>query len=109
MPLAGSPFKSSAGVSLKKMPEPISHKICVLYNAEGAILHIHRVVTLLGGRTVPDEEVEARAKELASEAGHDIAVLHTLRVAAERYDRLATYRVDVAKKELVRTHLRRPS
>jgi hypothetical protein len=89
---------------MDKKQQPILDKICVLYNREGRIVHTHREVTMPGGRTVTDDEVEAHGKELATAAGHDIRALSALRVAAEDYDESSAYRVDVEKKELVKQH-----
>jgi hypothetical protein len=82
--------------------KPISNKICVLYNSDGRIVHVHREVTLLGGQIFTDAEIEARARKLAMAQGHDTDALSALRIAGNDYERSAVYRVDVATKELVK-------
>jgi len=69
------------------MPETVSDKICVLYDpSDGRIVHTHRSTTLASGKIKSDEEIEARAREIATEAGHDVKALHILHLAPEAYD-----------------------
>ena len=64
-------------------------------------MYHHRVVTFPGRRIVAEQEVETRAKERATAAGHDITGLRALVVDGEKYNSSVPYRVDVAKKALV--------
>ena len=80
-----------------------SETVCVLYGlSDGHIVHTHFVITLHGGQTVTEQDIEIRAKERAKQAGHSLEGLGTLQVAAQHYERGAAYRVDVARKELVK-------
>ena len=48
-----------------KFGEPISHKICVIYDpANGGVIHTHEVLTFPGGRQVTDADAEAEALAL---------------------------------------------
>jgi hypothetical protein len=53
-----------------------------------------------GGHDVSDEALEARAKDMAKRAGHDIIGLSTLRARGEDCDGSSQYRVDLAMKKL---------
>lgn len=80
---------------------PVSKKTCVLYDPQnGSVVHTHSVVVMPGGRDVTDQELEERAKDRAKRAGHDIANLRTLPVAAEDCDGSSMYRVDLTTRKL---------
>jgi hypothetical protein len=88
--------------------QPVFNKVCVLYDPkDGRVVHTHRVLTMPGGEDVSDEELEARAKDMAHRAGHDVTSLWTLRVPGEECDGSSQYRVDLAMNKLQK--LERPS
>jgi hypothetical protein len=87
------------------MNRPVSNTLCVLYDQGGKIAHTHRVLTFLGGRIVPEQEIEGRAKECAQAPGHDTSRLNTLLIPGEGQDNLSNYRIDVSKKELVKAQI----
>jgi hypothetical protein len=83
--------------------QPIhSTKDCVVYDAAtGQIRHVHRVVTFVGGREPPEQEIEADALravgKLRTHQG-DLLVLH---LGTETVEPDRKYRVDPAKKVLI--------
>ena len=84
---------------LAKKPGP--GKICVLYDPQdGRVIHTHRVITFPGGQEVTDSEAGARAKERATQAGHDVRSVGTLLVADDDCDGSSLYHVDVAEGKL---------
>jgi len=83
--------------------KPESEHACVLYDPkDGRIVHTHCIVTLPGGQKVTHKEVEARAKEVAKQAGHDIGELSVMHFAADAYDASTVYHVDLTTKQLVK-------
>jgi hypothetical protein len=86
----------------KSRLETVAEKVCVLYDSTGRIVLTNFVVTLSGGRTATDAEVEARARQRAEGLGHDPASLSALHVAAKDCADSAVYRVDVATKKLLK-------
>jgi hypothetical protein len=89
------------------MNEPISDKVCVLYDPrDGRIVHTHRVLTMPGGQEVSDTELEARAKDRANHMKRDLRGLATLSFKGEECDGSSRYRVDLTTKKL--TKLDRP-
>ena len=82
--------------------QPEDEKICVLYNlATGRIVHMHRVITLPGGRKVDDAEMERRIRERSVSTGRDGSGLGVLHVDPNTYKMGAVYQVDVGAKKLV--------
>jgi hypothetical protein len=74
---------------------------CVVYDpSTGQIRHVHRAITLAGGKHPTHAQLEARAMERARAHGVDVIGLKVLRVSGE-YDPMRKYRVDVAKLSLV--------
>jgi len=83
--------------------KPIAEKTCVLYDpSDGRILHTHQVLTFPGGRTVTDDEVEARARARSTHMGKPATALHVLHIAAMEHDGASVYRVDLRAKKLVK-------
>jgi hypothetical protein len=95
-------FKFWCGVAMEdRLVTVETQKICVLYDPmEGRVVHTHMVVSLPGGRAFSDDEVEARARERASDAGLDVDGLRALKVAADAYDNSEVYVVDTATAQL---------
>ncbi len=67
------------------VPEHVS--VCVLFDEKGRMVHTHEVVTLPGGRRVPQHEVEARAFERAKRLGRKVSSLRALHVPPEKFER----------------------
>lgn len=84
---------------------------CVLFDPKtGEIRHLHRVVTLVGADETPEKEMADRALRLAKEAGIDCAALEVLHVDAGRFAPGQAYKVDTAKRRLVKVRgPRRPA
>ena len=82
------------------MIAPEHRSVCVLFDESGEIVHTHEVITLPGGRRVPQDEVEARAIERAKKRGRDVAGLHVLHVPPEKIVAGQRYTVDPATREL---------
>jgi hypothetical protein len=87
---------------------PQSDRLCILYNRDGHILHIHRVVSFYGSPSVT-EDIETAARARAKAAGHDVTTLSALEIAGEQYDGSSLYHVDVARKQLVKTNETTPA
>jgi hypothetical protein len=87
----------------KEILKPESDKLCILYNQDGYILHIHRVVSFPGSHTMTAGDIEVAAKARASKAGHDVSKLSALQVSGDKYDGSSLYYVDTKRKELVKT------
>ena len=83
-----------------ELRERISNKVCVLHDATGRVVHIHRAVTLAGGRIMTDDELKERTRERAKAAGLDVSALSTLQVDGEKHEDLCNYRVDIATGQL---------
>jgi hypothetical protein len=82
--------------------EPESVQTCVIFDpATGRIVHTHHVVTLPGATSASPEEVEQRAWQRASAAGHDPSALRAIHVDSEQLNRSASYRVDVTTLKLI--------
>jgi hypothetical protein len=79
-----------------------SVKCCVLFNPkDGAILHMHRVVTMEGAADTPDEVVAERTRQLAKGFGLDVASLELLHVDANLLQPDVKYTVDLDKRSLI--------
>ena len=79
-----------------KFGEPISHKICVIYDpAKGEVIQTHEVLTFPGGRQVTDADAEAEALALlARRTGKDVSGFGVLHVPCGEYQRGVRYRVN---------------
>jgi hypothetical protein len=86
-----------------KLGEPISHKICVIYDpANGAVIHTHEVLTFPGGRQVTDADTEAEALAmLARRSGKDMSGFGVLHVPPGEYQRSARHRVELPSRRLI--------
>jgi hypothetical protein len=51
--------------STKGMPKVVSEKLCVVYDAKGKVVHMHKVSTMEGAVTPSDDLIKARALEHA--------------------------------------------
>jgi hypothetical protein len=81
---------------------PAKEKVGVIYHPlNGGIVHTHRIVTPTSLQVLPDGELEARMRTVATQLGHDVTGLATLTIAAEAYDPSARYKVDVTTHQLV--------
>jgi hypothetical protein len=79
-----------------------SVKCCVLFDPKnGAILHMHRVVTMEGAAETPDKLVEERTRQLAEGLGLDVASLELLHVDAKVIQPGVKYTVDRGKRSLI--------
>ena len=80
-----------------------SVKCCVLFDRkDGAIRHVHHVVTIQGAAETPDSEVEKRALKLARELGIDTKQTQLIHVDAQALDPQARYKVDPKTRKLIR-------
>jgi hypothetical protein len=83
-------------------PRVLSEKCCVLFDPkDGAILHVHRVVTMEGAAETPDHLLEARARQLAKGFGLDVASLELLHVDPTVIQPGVKYTVDQGKRCLI--------
>jgi len=90
----------------------VAERVCVVYQSKnGEIVHTHWAVTLRGGVTRKDQEIEARALELAlsSAKGRDGSKMKTLLVDPEHFEPFKTYKVHIKKRQLVEVKRRRKS
>jgi hypothetical protein len=80
-----------------------SIKTCVVYDAaSGRIHHSHSVLTLVGGREPPEDEIGQDAvRTLRSRRNPPAGELHVLHVPHESLDPNQRYRVDHAKRIVV--------
>jgi hypothetical protein len=88
----------------------VAERVCVVYHPDtGEIVHIHQAVTLRGGATRAEQEIEARALELAlsSVKGRDRSKMKTLLVEPKHFERFKTYKVDIKKRHLVEVKRKR--
>ena len=76
-----------------KFGEPISHKICVIYDpAKGEVIQTHEVLTFPGGRQVTDADAEAEALALlARRTGKDVSGFGVLHVPCGECQRGVRY------------------
>lgn len=83
---------------------------CVLYDSrDGKIVHVYRNETFPGGRKKTDNEMAARATELAKRAGQDTTQLGILHVPPNGLEPGKVYKVDLGSKKLVGApHRRKP-
>jgi hypothetical protein len=84
------------------LAKPIADNVCILYDRTGEIVYKHQIVTIRGGRKIPDDELIARTHEQASAAGRYAADLNALTLPGDQYESSAQYRVDVVSKALVK-------
>lgn len=79
-----------------------SEMACLLYDPDnGAILHVHRVVTLKGAEEWPAAAIEERARQLAKDFGLDAGRLQALIVDGRKLAADKDYRVDPKKQRLI--------
>jgi hypothetical protein len=84
--------------------EIVAERACIVYHpTTGEIVHIHHTVTLRGGVIPSDQEVEARATELAlkNTKDRDLSRFKTLLVAPDHLEPHKAYKVHPKKRELV--------
>jgi len=79
-----------------------SEKACVVYEAKtGRVIHLHRVITLRGGKAPSANAMEARALELVRQrSGASVKVLH---LEADSVQSGGAYKVDLKKLKLVQS------
>ena len=83
--------------------KPESDNLCILFNENGQIVYIHRVIVFPGSHTAKTQDMEVVAKARASKAGLDISKLSALQVPGHKYDASSLYHVDITTKALVKT------
>lgn len=84
-----------------------SESACVVYEAKtGRVVHLHRVITLRGGRAPRREEIEARALELAGK--RTAAALKALHVEPASVDGVGDLKVNLKALKLIATPARVP-
>jgi hypothetical protein len=81
-------------------------RVIVFNRSDGAIQHIHDVVTVEGAASVTDEQVEERALALVAERGIETSGLGVIHVQPDEMKPGTRYRVDVQSQQLVE---RRPA
>jgi hypothetical protein len=85
-----------------------SDHACAVYDAKtGRIEHVHRVITLKGGKTPERTEIEARAIEMATRNGRAASQLKTLLVSADKLHEGARYKVDLKTGSLISEPVKR--
>ena len=77
-----------------KVMQPKSVALCVLHDADGKIIHIHRTWTYEGGVESSQADVEREAKRVAALMRHDVSKLQTLHAPHEAIGRGKAYRVE---------------
>jgi len=89
-------FLSTGGTQVRSV------KCCVLFDpSDGAIHHVHRVVTMEGADETPEQLIEKRTLQLAKELGVEVAQLQLLHVDAHSIEPNQQYVVDLSKRCLV--------
>jgi hypothetical protein len=89
-------------IEVVKMIDPVSVKICLVYDPnDGRIVHKHEVITLRGGKETEDGDVESKAKEMAVKAGHDVSKLKVLHASPKEYSTQKAYKVDTKSLRLI--------
>ena len=84
-----------------------SMKCCVAFDASsGAIVHVHRVITLEGAEETPEREIEETALRYAREVDAQAGELRVLHVDPQSMKAGVHYVVDPAKRALVATERR---
>lgn len=79
-----------------------SVKCCVLFDpSDGAIHHVHRVVTIEGADDTPEQLIEQRTLQLAKELGLEVARLQLLHVDPHSIEPNKQYAVDPSRRCLV--------
>jgi hypothetical protein len=79
-----------------------SHQACVVYEAKtGRVVHLHRAITLRGGKAPTKSAMEARALELAG--GGSRAAVKVLHLDPESVQSGSAYKVDLKKLKLVQS------
>jgi hypothetical protein len=94
-----TPQKTSFG-------EPISHQICIFYDAaSGNVLHVHQHLTYPGGPKFSDEEVDAEGRSVLGRRRKDsMPELESIFVQPQDYQEGSQYRVDLGSpRRLVKT------
>jgi hypothetical protein len=87
-----------------------SDRTCVVYEPKtGAIVHVHRMVTMKGGYVRSDADAHVRALEVAgaSVKGRDCKKMQTLMVDSDRLVPHAAFKVDHKKRALVEVKRRK--
>ena len=78
------------------------HRVCVVYDgASGSVVHVHHDITLPGGTSATEEEMEHAAVAQLQKRGRDRPGLEYLHVSAEEVQNRAGYSVDPLRKVLV--------
>jgi hypothetical protein len=85
--------------NLSTLPESL--QVCLLHDASGRVVHIHRVATLPGAKKTSASEVEARCVHVAKQLGHKTEGLTTLHVREGELKLGTPYKVDVKAKKLI--------
>jgi hypothetical protein len=99
----GQNLGSGASLQQPAMPQPVSEKICVLYDPrQRRIVHTHQLLVLPGGRDLTEDQIEKLAREKAAQSGQNVEVLRTLHVDEMDVDDATYYRVDEAGTKLVK-------
>jgi hypothetical protein len=79
-----------------------SVKCCVLFDpSDGAIHHVHRVVTMEGADETPEHLIEQRTLQLAKELGLEVTGLQLLHVDPHSLEPNKQYQVDLSRRCLV--------
>jgi hypothetical protein len=79
-----------------------SSKACVVYDVQtGSIFHIHQVVTLRGGKSPADQEIEAAALDFATNDSRQRSCMRVLHVNPDNLMPRMSYKVDLAKLTLI--------
>ncbi|GIM30097.1 hypothetical protein CPJCM30710_27630 [Clostridium polyendosporum] len=79
-----------------------SYKCCVLFDrSDGAIQHIHSVVTMEGADETPEHIMEQRTLQLGKELGVDVTQMELLHVDPNSMQPNKQYAVDLSKRCLV--------
>ncbi|WP_156750863.1 hypothetical protein [Mycobacterium sp. 852013-50091_SCH5140682] len=73
---------------------------CLLFDPQGAIHHVHRVVTMEGAPATSQAELEAQTLRVAQNLGLDTSRLQVLHVGPNEFSERAHYSVDPAKRTL---------
>lgn len=78
-----------------------THTVALYSPDDGRVVHLHRVVTFEGGKSIGPDDAQREAHEIARRHGRDLGKLRTLLVAGDLPAQGGGLRVDLASQKLV--------
>lgn len=86
------------------MPKVVSEKLCVVYDAKGNVVHMHKVSVMEGAVTPPDDQIKGRALEHAmklKKEGAPTTELKTVFVEPKSFQPGSSHTIDLKTLKLV--------